>query len=311
MNSEINQTSFSKMDTPPPPKSTKSKLLALLEVIVIRFFVYGGLAYGVLYLWEHVWLQDPQNWLVLQFLIGALWFLVPLLIINLHQKQYKKFGIQPHNVAFSVNLGMNAFVVLLIVNAGYLILMFFALDYSTSAGSLILTACFCVALLMLFSGKKSEAQEQQEAASKLRSNLVLIPLLLALPLIIGAITGKMTPALVLTVVWQFIFSGFGEECFFRGYIQSRLNDAFGRPYRFRNIDFGPGLIITAALFALSHILNTYSIFTGEGYLSWWWGLFTFVGGLVFGLLREKSKDIYASGIAHGMEAIGEGFALLF
>jgi membrane protease YdiL (CAAX protease family) len=44
-----------------------------------------------------------------------------------------------------------------------------------------------------------------------------------------------------------LFVGFGEEILFRGYIQSQLNEAFGRPYRFFETPFGWGGLITAPL----------------------------------------------------------------
>jgi hypothetical protein len=291
--------------------SSKSKIFALIEVLIVRFLLYGGLAYGFLYLWEHIWHQDPTNWVILQYFIGLLWFIVPILIISIFQKDFSSFGIKPKNGSYSVNLGMNAFVVLLIVNFGYLILMFLSLHFSSPFGSMVITGCFIIAFFLIFTTKKNKIEEQQEATKKLKSNLIIIPILLALPIVLSVFMNKFSQTLMLTVIWQFIFSGFGEEFFFRSYIQTRLNKAFGKPFQFRGIQFGPGLIITAALFAITHILNTYSIFIGVGYLSWGWGLFTFVGGLIFGLLREKSEDLYACGIAHGMEAVGEGLALLF
>lgn len=57
------------------------------------------------------------------------------------------------------------------------------------------------------------------------------------------IEGVMDEILASTVVWQFVFSGFGEEFVFRGYVQSRLNQAFGRPLRLFGIQFGVGLIV--------------------------------------------------------------------
>ena len=44
-----------------------------------------------------------------------------------------------------------------------------------------------------------------------------------------------------------LFVGFGEENLYRGYMQSRLNEAFGRPYRFFGVPFGWGVFVTALL----------------------------------------------------------------
>jgi hypothetical protein len=42
----------------------------------------------------------------------------------------------------------------------------------------------------------------------------------------------------INLVFQFFFAGFGEEILFRGYMQSRLNEDFGRPWRLRGVSFG-------------------------------------------------------------------------
>jgi hypothetical protein len=39
--------------------------------------------------------------------------------------------------------------------------------------------------------------------------------------------------------------GFGEEIFFRGYIQSRVDQAFGLPFRLLGFEFGPGLLVSS------------------------------------------------------------------
>ncbi len=104
----------------------------------------------------------------------------------------------------------------------------------------------------------------------------------------------------------------GEELYYRGYIQSRVNQEFGRPYRLLGVEFGPGLLVAAFIFGLSHVLNNFNPFVGQYTLNWWWGLWTFFGGLLFGLIREKTGSLLAAGIAHGLpDAVGESFALLF
>jgi membrane protease YdiL (CAAX protease family) len=111
---------------------------------------------------------------------------------------------------------------------------------------------------------------------------------------------------VSTVVWQFVFSGFGEEFVWRGYVQSRLNQAFGRPMRLFGIQFGPGLIIASLLFGLLHAFNTSDPAVGLSSLAWGWGLWTSVAGLFFGVIREKTGTLLAPGIAHGLpDAAGE------
>jgi membrane protease YdiL (CAAX protease family) len=123
---------------------------------------------------------------------------------------------------------------------------------------------------------------------------------------------KFNVMIVSTVAWQFVFSGFGEEFAYRGYFQSRLNQAFGRPLCLFGIQFGAGLIIASLLFGLWHAFNTYDPAIGLSSLSWGWALWTSVAGLFFGVLREKTGSLVAPGIAHGLpDAVGEALMKIF
>src|SRR5690606_12297184 len=108
----------------------------------------------------------------------------------------------------------------------------------------------------------------------------------------------MGPA-ALTVLWVLLASGAGEEIFFRGYIQSRLNEAFGRPWRLLGVEFGPGLFGAALLFGLIHAFNRVDYFTGAGDFLWWYGLAT-ATSLYFGFLRERTGSVLAPAVTHAM-----------
>jgi hypothetical protein len=124
--------------------------------------------------------------------------------------------------------------------------------------------------------------------------------------------GRLSLIIVSTVVWQLFFSGFGEEFVWRGYVQSRLNQAFGRPMRLFGIQFGAGLIVASILFGFFHAFNTYNPEIGLASLSWGWALFTTFSGLFFGILREKTGSLLAPGIAHGLpDAVGEALGRIF
>ncbi|MGC9467206.1 MAG: CPBP family intramembrane glutamic endopeptidase [Anaerolineae bacterium] len=143
-------------------------------------------------------------------------------------------------------------------------------------------------------------------------NLSILISLLLLPVVVGLLLRCLTIEVVSTVVWQFLFSGFGEEMLYRGYIQSRVNQEYGSPYEVLGARFGPGLFVAALIFSLSHVLNTFNPLTGRYELSWWWGLWTFFAGLFFGLIYERTGSLLASGIADGLpDAVGESFAVLF
>ena len=113
-----------------------------------------------------------------------------------------------------------------------------------------------------------------------------------------------------TAVFQFFFVGFGEEIFFRGYMLGRLNEDFGKPWVFRGVSFGPGLLISSALFGVLHLLNTFNPFLGSFSLSYFWALTAGFSGLVFGFVREKTGSILSASIAHGLIDLGQILPLI-
>ena len=81
-----------------------------------------------------------------------------------------------------------------------------------------------------------------------------------------------------------------EEVFYRGYMQSRLNEAFPSGVRVLAARLGVGWIYTAVLFALGHYLIDFRLDT----------LATFFPGLLFGWLRERTGSVAAPTIFHAL-----------
>lgn len=293
--------------------STVQKITALTEVVIVRFVIYALLAAGMIRLLYGTPSPDPIP-IEAPYLIGALWFLIPGILIFGFRRNAREYGLTAEHGAQSVSLVLDAFLFFVLTNLGFVILVFMNWSYLEPAGALVMTAFFSLALWLITRVVAKRYDDFEATAipvEKHRNNLLVLTVLLLLPIMIGLLMGRFSWLLVSTIVWQFFFSGFGEEFFFRGYIQSRLNLAFGRPYEWRGIRFGAGLFLTAGIFALTHMLNTANIWLGDFNLAWWWGSFTFVGGLLFGLLREKTGSIVAPGVLHGLEAVGEGLGLLF
>ncbi len=128
----------------------------------------------------------------------------------------------------------------------------------------------------------------------------LLALLLSTPLAIAAYDRKPLHPTLLVIAWNFICAGFGEEIFFRGYIQSRVNRAFGRPYALLGMNFGIGLFVSALFFGLIHALNTVDYFEGRYTLAIWYGLQNIGVGLYYGAIRERTATIVAGGVCHGL-----------
>lgn len=293
--------------------STKHKVLAISEVAVVRYVLYSLLALGFLYFIYGSF--NPDSFPVeAAFLVGSLWFIVPAIMIIGFRRNLRDYGLSLKHGVQSVDLALSALPFFVLTGVGFMIVIMIGWSYIEAPGALLMTGFFAVSLVLIvwtINKKYSNFDEIQIPKRTHHINIFAILILLLFPIILGVFLGRLSDALIFTVVWQFIFSGFGEEIFFRGYIQSRLNLAFGRPYEWKGIKFGVGLFITAGLFAFTHILNTANMWLGDFTMAWWWGTFTFVGGLLFGLLREKTGSIVASGTLHGLESIGEGLALLF
>lgn len=252
----------------------------------------------------------------LAYASGILLIAVPVTILLVTRRDVAAYGFTLRSWREQVDLGLVAYLLALIPWAiGMGLIMLLGSSYTALPGACLLVAAYLFETwLLLVILRRRERQARAHTRSRLagRGNLVIIVVLLVLPLLLAAMRGTLDANLGSTVVWQFVFSGFGEEIRYRGYYQSRINQEFGRPWSIGGIRFGPGLIIAALLFGLSHVLNPFNPFAGQYDLAWWWGLWTCFSGLFLGLLREKAGGLIAPGIAHGLpDAVGEGLAVVF
>jgi len=87
---------------------------------------------------------------------------------------------------------------------------------------------------------------------------------------------------------QLLLAALPEELFFRGYLQARFNQILGKNWKFLSAQIGPGLFITAALFALAHFAITPAPDR----------LLVFFPALLFGWLREKTNSLLAPTLFH-------------
>ncbi len=89
-----------------------------------------------------------------------------------------------------------------------------------------------------------------------------------------------------------------EELLFRGYVQSRLNVAFGWPKSLLGARCGWGLVLTSLLFGAWHVLNPFDPFSGQFALAWTWGLWTAFFGLLLAWARERTGGLEAPWLWH-------------
>ena len=117
-----------------------------------------------------------------------------------------------------------------------------------------------------------------------------------------------TRDVVLGAIWFYfyIFIGFAEELFFRGYVQSRLNEVFTKKYRrflWVDAEWSQGTLITAIfLFGIPHLFNEVNPFIGRYAITPFTVFKTFSAcfmGTVWGVIREKTGFILIPTVIHG------------
>lgn len=131
-----------------------------------------------------------------------------------------------------------------------------------------------------------------------RVGMALVFIFPAAVVLAGCTLGGDCDRALLTTAALLLGSGFGEELFFRGLLQSRFDEAFGRPWHLFGTRFGPGLLLASAAFGLVHLLNPIDYLAGTGSPAWGAGLAT-ASTLSFGFLRARTGSIWPSAIAHG------------
>lgn len=106
----------------------------------------------------------------------------------------------------------------------------------------------------------------------------------------GPFSVRFPPDWLLLLGYHLLCVALPEEVFYRGYIQSRLNEAFPRRIHLLSAPVGFGWLYTCFLFALGH----YVISLRPESLA------TFLPGLLFGWLRERTGSIVASTVFHAL-----------
>jgi membrane protease YdiL (CAAX protease family) len=94
-------------------------------------------------------------------------------------------------------------------------------------------------------------------------------------------------------LYQIFYIALPEEFFFRGYLQTRLNQLLGRPFTLWGGRFGWGLPAASLIFMLFHLLSGINL----------WNLGVLFPALIFGWLREKTGSITASTVFHALSNI--------
>ncbi|MGD8814586.1 MAG: type II CAAX endopeptidase family protein [Anaerolineales bacterium] len=261
----------------------KIKLRAIIEVL--------GIYLLVITVFKFMQVTDVGLWqreeLKRHYIEYAIMWLIPILMILASRRRLIDFGISFRNISRNLMIAAQAFIPISVIKIGLGLLAWWLWS-----GSLLIMATEIGALLVI--GWLLRRGSTGYFLAFLGGAIFLIEL--AFLLNAGVIVGE---DMFSGLIFYFLFVGPAEEILFRGFIQTRLNDAFGRPYRFFGTSWGLGLVITSMLFGFIHVLNPFNPFLGRFDLSWTWGAWTFVLGLILGIVRERTGSVLAPALLHG------------
>jgi membrane protease YdiL (CAAX protease family) len=120
----------------------------------------------------------------------------------------------------------------------------------------------------------------------------------------GAFHWRLPPAIIDDGLGQILVIALPEEAFYRGYLMTALDDAWGTPWRVAGAKLGWGLFASSALFAAGHLLTEPNLQR----------LAVFFPALLFGWLRARTGGIGAALLFHALcnllaEVVTRGFGL--
>ena len=98
----------------------------------------------------------------------------------------------------------------------------------------------------------------------------------------------MPDELLTLVAYQVFFVAIPEEFFYRGYLQTRLNEVHPRNWVVAGTSLGVGAILANLLFAFGHSIVQVQ----------WWHFATFFPGLVFAWMRSRSGRVVPGALFH-------------
>jgi len=260
---------------------TLTKSRAVFEVVLVFL-----LTMIVMWILQYSPVAEWQNNFLHHYFHGhTVMILISLLAIFVTRKSFGTYAITFRNMRYHLNIASSCLAVVMPLSA-----------------LLILSVLgICQVFLIAYLLKK-----KQTFSNLPSSNIILFLFLLVAAFSLAIFTTPYTKRISGFVFYLF-FVGFGEEILYRGYIQSRLNEAFDRSYHFFGVNWGWGIIIASLIFGFSH-MGILTLSLGEYVLRLPWVFWTFFSGLVFGFIREKTGSIVAPAVVHGMP---QAFAILF
>lgn len=279
-------------------KTTVAKLLAVLEVTLVTFVFAPLLTLGIYRLFPgfETWQTQVIGFPFAVFVYVVMTALAVLAIL-VRGRSLQEYGITFKNPKNHLDITAACFIPMALSSLPIAM----GVDYKSWSGALIMAA---VNIALLFALALILRKKPSAAVGVAASGLILLPA-------VHQAAGSAVSQAMVSFLTYALFVGFGEEILYRGYMHSRLNEAFGKPFRFYDVTFGWGTILAALLFGLTHIGIIRWILGMSSEITWAWGLWTVFGGLVFGYVREKSGSVLAPALLHGLPQAIASVAMLF
>lgn len=265
----------------------KILIIAEISLVIVLWFYLSGLL-------RRSDFSDQQ-----QLVFGAailsstlLFFVLPLSTLILTRRNPGAYGLTNDNLGRHARLAVRAIAVVIPATILFLVIDLLGTDFKDWLGAFILALGFAAAGVVMLRNSLS-FENIAETNLSLNGFLAHVGLLISSIGLVYLI--RPISELIAQIIIALVFVAFLEEVFFRGYVQSRLNDVFSKPYSLSGVNFGAGLILAAVIFGLFHPLTAIN----ETPVPWAWAIWTAIGGLIFGFLREKSGAIVAPALVHG------------
>ena len=229
------------------------------------------------------------------FFTGVLMVIIPVIAIIATRLDFEEVGVTRSNWRSSVNAGFKGYLAFLVPQ---FLLTFFngwGVDYREFGVLAVLLGLvvLLVGYLLLMNLGKGMGD-----ISKLGAALMVIIVLI--PFVTAFMYDKLSLKLFVSFIWHVLVGGFAEEFMFRGYIQSTVNREYGKHWTVRGVKFGPGILVSSALYGLSRAMRAMKPWSGVYTINVGWGLYAFALGLFYGVIREATGDLIGSGTANAM-----------
>lgn len=265
----------------------KGKAIALLETVFVFLLVL--VAFQATQLIPIMGQNAPMPLrTVISYILVAV---IPLAVLVVSGRRFSDYGIAISNLRYNLKTVVISLPSILIIKVCAYLVGWHQWYQALLLAAIAFGAFFLLAWML--KGRPVPLGPQ--------SGLLLIPFM---PCIVAGLTSSAASAsgVLLRVIYMFLLVGPAEEILFRGYIQSRLNGAFGQPRQFFGVRAGWGLLIASLAFGFWHVLNPtlFNPILGHYHLSWQHGLWTFPLGLLLAFVRERTGSVFAPAILHGV-----------